>query len=118
LKGINIDYTTGFDLGYCLSVHETTEVRDTSGKTYHTSREKGTTNGDIRLRFQVASSIHRFGVFAGYSVGLSNYFRQNPGAGTSICKSHVARFGLSYRINRSLPASGRVQGRKAINGLL
>jgi hypothetical protein len=98
LKGINVDYTAGFDLGYCLNVHEVTQVTDTSGKAYHTTRETATTNGDVRLRFQVATSIHRFGAFAGYSIGISNYFQQNTGA-ASICKSHVARFGISYCIN-------------------
>jgi hypothetical protein len=94
-KHIDIDFMAGLDLGYCLRLHETTEATDTSGKEYHTTGDKPAARGDSRIRLQVTVGIRRFGVFAGYSAGISPFFLQDA-EGVSLGQSHVARFGVSY----------------------
>lgn len=101
VKGVNVDVTTGLDLGYCLNVHEQGKATDANGNQYEINRgtHSSQSRSDIRYRTQLSASYHRFGTYVGYSLGLSNYLDQAPGT-TSNCKSRLVRFGLSYRINK------------------
>jgi hypothetical protein len=94
----SFDLTGGFDFGFVLKANEKGEATTASGTTYITERDRKNLSTDIRPRVQLATNYDKFGVYVGYSYGLSNYMQGYIGGGTWETSSRLTRFGLSYRI--------------------
>jgi hypothetical protein len=98
IKGLAIDYTGGLDLAHCFGTRQTGRATDANGTEYTISGGGHAPVGDIRLRVQVSTYYHRFGIFGGYSTGLTAYLPENTGSRSNF-KARLIRFGLSYRVN-------------------
>jgi len=92
------DLTAGIDFGIILKSEEKGEAITATGFTVNTNRDRKNLKTDIRPRLQLAANYQKFGIYAGYSYGLSNYMESITGGGTWEVSSKVVRFGLSYRI--------------------
>lgn len=97
-KEINFDFVAGIDFGACLKSREQGKAEDAGSVNYFT--EKVTNNQiskpaiDIRARMQLRVSYQKYGLLAGYSLGLTNYQSKN----NLKAYSSFLRFGLSYRL--------------------
>jgi len=96
-KQVNFDITGGFDIGYNLNIEEKGNATAINGIKYETSRDRKTIKWDIRPRIQVSADYKKFGLYLGYSIGLSNYMRGYIG-GTFEASSRIFRFGMTYQI--------------------
>jgi hypothetical protein len=92
-----IDLVGGFDFANILSTKEKGDATDTNGNKYTTSRDRKTISTDIRPRIQVSTDYKKFGVYLGYSFGLSNYMKDYIG-GTNNVHSKIFRFGITYQV--------------------
>ena len=95
---ISIDITAGPELGYNLGSHERGQATG-GAATVTTDKDRGPSlNIDLRLRGGVAVNYRRYGGYAGYSHGLSNYMGGLDG-GSPEASARLLRFGLTYRLN-------------------
>jgi len=95
ISKISFDVTGGFDIAYCLSAHESAFLVNSAGAESPVTSDlnQKPLNFDFRPQLQVAISYNTFGVYVGYSYGISNYF-----SGYSEAYSRLIRFGVSYQI--------------------
>ena len=97
-KKINYDLTGGFDLGFCLFAEENGKATAANGVEYETSGDRRTISWDFRPRIQIGAQYERFGVYLGFSAGVSNYlFEWKSFFGhMDECYSRLFRFGITY----------------------
>lgn len=90
----SFDCTLGAELGFLLRVRESGRaVSSFNSTTYSFNNSYGRRLTDTRLRLQVRAQIDRYGILAGYSLGLKNY--DHPG---TKAYSNFVRMGISYRL--------------------
>lgn len=92
-----IDLVGGFDFANILSTKEKGDATDTNGNKYTTSRDRKTISTDFRPRIQVSTDYKKFGIYLGYSFGLSNY-KDGYTGGTNSVHSKIFRFGITYQV--------------------
>ncbi len=98
MKQVSLDLTAGLDVGYLLKSNEKGEAVTVSGQTITTNRERDWgINFDLRPKVQAAIMYQRFGVYAGYTLGLRNYYNEFDG-GNFNAHSRMVRFGATYKI--------------------
>lgn len=68
-----IDLVEGFDVAGILSNKECGQANDNNGNDFTTSQDRKTIITALRPRFQIATNSKKFGIYLGYSFGLSNY---------------------------------------------
>ena len=95
---IKLDITAGLEFADITDVREKGSAKTADGTTFSTDRDRKNISTDNRLKFGVNASIKRFGFFANYSHGLSNYFKGYAGGPEMEAHSEIVRIGLSYRI--------------------
>lgn len=98
VNNINIDFTGGADIAYCISSKERGRATASDGKEFNTSTERKTINFDIRPRIQISANYNKTGAYIGYSFGLANYTSDYDSGGKETCYARLLRFGLTYRI--------------------
>lgn len=95
---INFDFLAGIDLGACVNSREKGKAVDAGSINYFTvvttDNQISKPAIDIRARMQLKVAYKKYGVLAGYSLGLTNYQRKNN---LKVYSSFI-RFGLSYQI--------------------
>ena len=96
-KPIVLDITAGIDYAYCLNANEAGHATDSNGRKYETSRERKTIKSEVRPRIQISTNYKEFGLYLGYSYGLTNYMSGYWG-GTWESYARLLRFGLTYQI--------------------
>ena len=91
---MTFDLLVGFDLAFCLKSKEFGKA-SANNKVYTTiENDKTKPSIDFRPRIQIRTQINKFGLLAGYSLGLTNYqIQNNLKAYTSFL-----RLGLSYQL--------------------
>lgn len=101
-KIVSIDFLLGLDFAYATSFKERDMVNGTS---YERSVTTESGDFDYRPRAQVGLNYQRFGVYAGYSLGIIDYRKgllsdPYPGAPSSdqSVRASFLRFGLSFRL--------------------
>jgi len=94
-----LDLTAGMDVGFILKAQEKGEAKIADGTVYATDGDRKNSKTDLRPRIQLTANYQKFGVYAGYSYGLSNYMEGMIGGGPWEANSRVIRFGVSYTIN-------------------
>lgn len=92
-----IDLVAGFDFANILSTKEKGDTADTNGNKYTTSLDRKTNSIDFRPRIQVSADYKKFGVYLGYSFGLSNY-KENFSGTNNTAYSKIFRFGITYQV--------------------
>jgi hypothetical protein len=92
-----IDLVAGFDFANILNTKECGDATDANGNKYTTSLDRKTISTDFRPRIQVSTDYKKFGVYLGYSFGLSNYMEGYIG-GTNGVHSKIFRFGITYQV--------------------
>jgi hypothetical protein len=96
-KPIILDITGGIDYAYCLKANEAGHATDSNGKKYETSRDRKTIKSEVRPRIQISMDYKKFGLYLGFSYGLTNYMSGYLG-GTWESYARLLRFGLTYQI--------------------
>jgi hypothetical protein len=94
---INIDFTGGLEIGYCLNAKEDGSATASDGIKYETSVDRKTIDMDIRPGIQIAANYKKAGAYIGYSFGLVNY-KSGYDGGANECYARLLRFGLTYQI--------------------
>lgn len=101
-KKITLDFSGGFDIAFGLSGKEKGNAiayTDTGNVLIVTNNDRGKIKKDIRPRLQLSAQYKKVGVYAGYSLGLSNYLFGSMGDfATFDAYSRLFRFGLSYQL--------------------
>lgn len=92
---INVDVLSGLEVAFLMSSKEIGSAVTSDGTKYNTSLDRKTIGTDLRPAFRIAVAYHRYGVYAGYSYGLSNYKSGYIG-GVNEVYSSLIRFGLTY----------------------
>ncbi|QKJ61910.1 outer membrane beta-barrel protein [Flavobacterium sp. M31R6] len=92
-----LDLVGGFDIGYILKAREIGNATDMDGIEYSTSLDRKTINYDFRPRVQISTDYKKFGLYLGYSIGLSNYLEGYIG-GVNEAYSRMMRFGITYKL--------------------
>lgn len=98
MKKLNIDFTGGLDIAYCISSKENGSATASDGTKYKTSVDRETINFDIRPRIQIAANYEKTGVYIGYSLGLTDYMGDYVGGKFGKCYASFLRFGLTYQL--------------------
>jgi hypothetical protein len=92
---MTFDVLGGFDFGMCLKSLEEGDATIGSTKVkVHSNVSKPYPSIDFRPRIQFKAGRKRIGIMIGYSLGLTNYHRQD----TSKACTRFLRFGFCYRI--------------------
>ena len=95
IKRITLDVDAGLDLAYYLKGYVIIKTPSTKGKDFYSfPRNEVTPSMDIRSRVQINARYKRFGLLAGYSLGLTDYKKE---AGSKAYASFV-RMGISFRL--------------------
>lgn len=90
---INLDITAGADMAFCIKSHDKGIAGTTNGNGVRTDYNIPKPTLDFRPRLQASLYYKRFGVLAGYSLGLTSYKSvESEKAYTSIF-----RLGVSYK---------------------
>jgi hypothetical protein len=97
IEKIAIDITGGFDFSRSFKAKEQGHATISDGTVFTTSRDRTTTNMDVRPRIQLAATYNRIGIYVGYAQGFLNYLSGSVG-GTNDAHSRLIRFGLAYQI--------------------
>ena len=96
---MKLDITGGIDIAHCLQAKEKGNAKAENGIALNTTVNRETIKTDVRPRLQLAADYNRFGVYAGYSLGLVNYKTGYVGE-VNESYSGIFRFGVSYRLMR------------------
>ena len=91
---IIFDLLAGFDLAFCLKSKEVGNATTSNDYYVTVENNKPKPSIDFRPRIQVKTQINKFGLLAGYSLGLTNYQIQN----NSKAYTSFLRLGLSYQL--------------------
>jgi len=92
---MGFDVLAGIDLAYCIKSKESGSASIGSEKNITTANNMQKPSIDFRPRFQINAQIDKFGLLAGYSLGLTNFQpKNNPKAYSSFL-----RIGLSYQLH-------------------
>ncbi|WP_264537123.1 hypothetical protein [Flavobacterium sp. N1736] len=92
-----IDLVAGFDFANILNTKECGDATVSNGNNYTTSLDRKTISTDFRPRIQISTDYKKFGVYLGYSFGLSNY-KEGYNGGTNEAYSKILRFGITYLV--------------------
>ena len=100
MKKVKLDLLPGFDIGFNTASHEYGKASTVDGMVYRTDLDRGTQPADWRLKFTVQAGINKWGIFAGYAHGLTNFTANllNDSPMASTANSELFRVGISYRI--------------------
>jgi len=100
IKTVSFDLTGGIDYGYILSSNENGNAISTYGVKYTTSTSMNRKNisSDIRQRIQISAKYKKYGLYIGYSYGLSDYLNHMESDSYEECYSRLIRFGITYQI--------------------
>lgn len=96
-----VDITIGSDIGILTSSKEKGKATATQQQSIviKTSMDRNKNlSTDIRPRIQVSTDFDKIGIYAGYSYGLSNYYKGYIGLKNNQVYSRMLRLGISYRI--------------------
>lgn len=94
VRKIWFDFLAGVDFAVCLQSKELGYAPITSQDHVFVQNDLAKPTIDFRPRIQIKTQIHKFGLMAGYSLGLTNYqTKNNPKA-----FSRFVRIGLSYQL--------------------
>ncbi len=97
MREVALDLTAGFDVGYLLNSKEIGKAK-TADLVVTTSRDRDWgIDFDVRPKAQIAISFQKFGTYAGYAVGIPNYYGEMA-CGNSKAYSRLMRFGVTYKI--------------------
>lgn len=94
LRKTNFDLLAGFDLGFCLTSKEIGNANINDNGHVAAENDKAKPLIDFRPRIQIKMRVYKFGLLAGYSMGLTNYQPQN----NSKTYAGFLRLGLSYQL--------------------
>lgn len=87
------------DVALRLSTYDKGSAVAENGTTYSISWDRSSgMDYDIRPRVQLSSNFDKFGIYMGYSKGLSNYLRGYDGGSPYEGYSRIIRFGLTYKL--------------------
>lgn len=95
---LNIDFTGGLDIAYCINSKENGSATAKDGTKYKTDVDRENINFDIRPRIQIAANYEKTGVYIGYSLGLADYMGDYVGGNFGKCYVSFLRFGLTYQV--------------------
>lgn len=98
VNNLNIDFTGGLDIAYCISSKENGSATASDGTKYETAVDRENINFDIRPRIQIAANYEKVGVYIGYSLGLADYKANYDGGKIDKCYASLLRFGLTYQL--------------------
>lgn len=98
VNNLNIDFTGGLDIAYCISSKENGSATASDGTKYKTSVDRETINFDFRPRVQIEANYEKVGIYVGYSLGLANYKANYDGGKIDKCYASLLRFGLTYQL--------------------
>jgi hypothetical protein len=99
VKKIPIDLVGGLNFDYIFKAKDKGNAKDITGATYTLSGERNTIKLDFSPRIQLSTEYKKIGVYAGYSMGLVNYYGMGyVGGGNASAYSKMIRFGISYRL--------------------
>jgi hypothetical protein len=100
IKTINIDLLIGLDLPFGVGSYEKSSSTAADGTVYKTYVNYGKGAFDLRDRFGIAASYHRYGLTASYAHGLINHSADLMDDSPTVYEAHseLLRFGISYRI--------------------
>ena len=93
---VSFDLLAGLDLGLCMTSRETRTISSGPEAIVNDQINKPKPSVDVRPRVQLKASLNRWGLIAGYSLGLTNY----QTAGDLKAYSNFLRLGLSYQLLR------------------
>jgi hypothetical protein len=96
IKKCALDFTSGLDLAMLIWSHVEGRATISNGTVYSGSTTNITKPFDLRTRAQLAAQYRKYGMYAGYSLGLINFHAKR--SGNSACYASLIRFGLTYRI--------------------
>ena len=91
---VNVDLLLGADVGFVLSSKAKGEVDASDGAKFYPSRNMKSINTDLRPRLQLAVDYKKLGIYAGYSLGLADYKKDQ---GQKKASLRIIRFGITYR---------------------
>lgn len=97
LGNIDLQITFGTDLGVSLGAREYGEATTSNGTKVSTEMERSQPDLDLRLRGVVSAYYRKYGVYLGYSSGLTNYQADFIDTDKNVY-SRIFRFGLSYKL--------------------
>lgn len=99
-KKIKLDISTGLEIAGCVSRKENIEATNLSTGEKLSGTNKVAKRSDYRARFQLNTSLGRFGLTTGYAMGLTNFYPEpNAVYSFSEARSSFIRLGLNYRLN-------------------
>lgn len=96
-----VDITIGSDIGFLTNSKEKGKATATQQENIviKTSQNRDKhINTDVRPRIQVSTDFKKVGVYAGYSYGISNYYKDFIGGKNNEVYSRMLRLGISYRL--------------------
>ena len=96
LGKVRLDGLAGLDAGFCLSSRETGKISSAPETRLKDIVNRPQPLVDVRPRAQLIAALDRWGLSAGYSMGLTNY--QQEGNGKAY--SNFIRLGVTYRLHR------------------
>lgn len=97
LGNVDLQINAGIDLGVGLGAREDGEATTINGTKVNTDIERSQPDLDVRLRGVVAAYYRKYGMFLGYSSGLTNYQAGFIGTNEEVY-ARFFRLGLSYRL--------------------
>ena len=96
-KPIILDITGRIDVAHCFKAQEEGNATDSNGTKYETFGDRKTIKSEVRPRIQISTYYKNFGLYFGYSYGLTNYMSDYRG-GIFESYARLLRFGLTYQI--------------------
>jgi len=90
-----IDFTIGFDLGYCLAAKEQGSATASTGNKYTANADRKLIGLDFRPSMKISTRYNKFGIYIGFSKGLVNYQSGLMGVNNESY-AQLFRFGLTY----------------------
>jgi len=104
LKQVYLDLIVGVDLGLWVNASEEISATTYGGSKFsaynsiaynYTSRH---IDVDIRPRFQLLMKYKKFGIYGGYSLGITNYYHNKSNNWNTILQTRFIRFGVTCYI--------------------
>lgn len=99
LKDNSLDIQAGVDLQFLLKdgFDEKGKFKLLSGEDIKYENQRSFINKDFRPRLQINYNFSKYSVYAGYSLGIKNYYEDYVG-GSLQAHMNTLRFGLQYRL--------------------
>ncbi len=94
---VYLQMTLGTDLGFGLGSREHGKATTVNGVEVTTDRERSVPDLDFRLRGDITAYYKSYGIYTGYSSGLTNYKADLIGSNQKVY-ARFWRFGLTYKL--------------------